>query len=248
MMKKHSRYVFGAALASAALGVPGLINKAHAALTTNADFTFENLGGSSASTSITAASVGPFAAEIGTGSAFGVHALATSVYSTPAGNGSAKSFSSNGWAIGDYYQFSVPTTGIQGIILSFDQGSSSTGPHSFNLLYSSDAGGSFQTFGSYAVISSVTSTNSVGSVTTNFSGGTSPNPIFSQLFDLSSITALDNNAGDIFRLVDLVSVASAGTDRIDNVVVAGSAVPEPATLSLLTISAAGLLLRKRSAK
>src|SRR5262245_54423391 len=45
----------------------------------------------------TAANIGPLAAEIGTGSATGHHASATTVYSSPAGNGSAHSFSSNMW-------------------------------------------------------------------------------------------------------------------------------------------------------
>ena len=57
------------------------------------------------------ATAGPFSPEVGNGSALGVHAGAT-VYSSPAGNSSARSFSSTLWAVGDYYQFQVNTTGL----------------------------------------------------------------------------------------------------------------------------------------
>src|SRR5690242_3123267 len=60
------------------------------------------------------ATAGPFAPEVGAGAATGFHAGATT-YSSPAGNGSAKSFSSNTWAVGDYYQFQVSTLGQQDI-------------------------------------------------------------------------------------------------------------------------------------
>src|SRR5438552_17437540 len=43
-------------------------------------------------------------AEIGSGTASGWHAGA-STYTSPAGNGSAHSFSSSLWAVGDLYQF-----------------------------------------------------------------------------------------------------------------------------------------------
>ena len=97
------------------LGFGLIAGVAHA--DTLADWTFES--------SIPATS-GPFAAEIGTGAASGHHA-STSTYSSPAGNGSAHSFSSNTWAAGDYYQFSTSTLGDSAISLSFDQTSSSTG-------------------------------------------------------------------------------------------------------------------------
>src|SRR6266446_9928561 len=73
------------------------------------------------------ATAGPFAPEVGSGSASGLHAGAA-VYSSPAGNGSAHSYSANTWAVGDYWQFQTSTLGFSGIALSWDQASSSTGP------------------------------------------------------------------------------------------------------------------------
>ena len=77
------------------------------------------------------ATAGPFSPETGAGSATGSHAGAA-VYSTPAGNGSSHSFSSNTWAVGDYYQYQVSTTGLDDISIQFDQTSSNTGPRISN--------------------------------------------------------------------------------------------------------------------
>jgi hypothetical protein len=254
-MTQRTRYVFGAALAGLALGgAPGMVKRANAALVTNADFTFEtsatlDYNGSTKplSSSITGATIGTLIAESGTGSAYGVHAGASTVYSSPAGNGSSHSFSSNGWAAGDYYLFTVPTTGIQNILLTFDQISSGSGPAVFNLLYSTDGttGTTLPTYTTYTIPYS--------SASSFWSAGT-PQSVDSFSFDLSSITALNNNPNAAFEMVfngsttpflPTSSFSTSGTDRIDNVVVAGTAIPEPASLSLLTAAAAALLLRRR---
>jgi len=248
-MRERSNYVFGAALATVALGgVPGLMDRAHAATMTNAAFTFEVSGIPLNATNVTAPAIGPLVAESGVGSAFGVHTSTATVYSSPAGNGSPRSFSSNNWAIGDYYQFSVPTLLTQDIMVSFDQQASSTGPHVFNLLYSTN-GTTFTTFTNYIVpVVTVTSTGTAGSVTVGFASGTS-NPAFAQVFDLSGITGLNNDANAVFRLVDAdtTATATAGTNRVDNFVVSGNTVPEPAAVSLLTVAAASGLFRRRRA-
>ncbi len=173
---------------------------------------------------------GPIAPEVGSGSALGFHAGATA-YSNPVGNGSAESFSSTNWLVGDYYQFSFSTVGFTGLTLSFDQTSSGTGPRDFNVAYSTD-GSSFTTFQSYAVLANA-APNPTWSATT-------PQPIYTLSVDLSAIAALNNQASVFIRLVDASTVsaaggtvASGGTNRVDNFTAMASAVPEPGSLALL---------------
>jgi hypothetical protein len=188
------------------------------------------------------ATAGPFAAEVGSGSALGSH-VGAAVYSTPVGNGSAHSFSSTLWAVGDYYQFQVSTTGFNGVSLSWDQTSSNTGPRDFQLAYSTN-GTTFTNFGSiYSVFANAAPNPLWGSATVQ--------PLYNLSFDLSSITALNNQATAFFRLVDASTVAAnggavgtGGTDRVDNFTVtataAVAAVPEPETYAML-LAGFGLL-------
>lgn len=219
-------------LLSAAL-LLALVNSASAQ--TIAQWTFE--------TSIPT-SAGPFSPEIGAGSALGFHAGA-SVYSNPAGNGSAESFSSTNWAIGDYYQFNLGTVGYSGIKVSFDQTSSSSGPRDFNLTYSTD-GVNFSLIGSYQVLANGAAPNSSWNSSTYQSAYT-----FS--YDLSAIPAVDNAASLTFRLVNTstfsangATVAFGGTDRVDNFTV--SVVPEPTGLlalgGLILVAARKLSVRR----
>ncbi len=227
-MNKPLHFVL-ATLATAVISI-------NANATVIADWTFE--------TSIPA-SAGPFSPEVGTGSALGSHAGA-SVYSSPVGNGSAHSFSSNTWAVGDYYQFSVSTAGFTGITLSWDQISSGTGPRDFSLSYSTN-GVSFTNFANYSVLANATPN-------TWSSGASSSASIFSQ--DLSLVTALDNQTQVFFRLIDRSTVsaaagtvATAGTDRVDNFSVNGvAAVPVPAAMWLMGSGLIGLagVARKRT--
>jgi hypothetical protein len=199
------------------------------------DWTFE---------STAPATAGPFAAEIGSGAALGHHA-STSAYSSPAGNGSAHSFSSNTWAVGDYYQFSTSTAGDSNISVAFDQTSSSTGPKDFELEYSVN-GSTFTNIAQYAVLSN-------GAPNAAWTAS-SANPAYTFTNDLSSISALNNQAILYLRLVDLDTtsagggtVGTAGTDRVDNVVISGSAtpVPLPAGIWLLGSGLVGLAAAKR---
>jgi hypothetical protein len=186
------------------------------------------------------ATSGPHAAEIGSGSATGFHSTAT-VYSNPVGNGSAESFSSTAWSVGDYYQFQISTLTYEGIQVAWDQTSSNTGPGQFKLAYSTD-GSSFTDFSDYAVLANA-SPNPVWNSTT-------PNALYTLSFDLSSITALDNQVSVYFRLIDRSTVAanggtvaSGGTSRVDNFVVTGeaiTAVPVPAAVWLLGSALVGL--------
>jgi hypothetical protein len=188
---------------------------------------------------------GSFTPEIGTGSASGYHASTSSVYSSPAGNGSAHSFSSNYWSVGDYYQFQVGTIGLTGLNVSFDQTSSNTGPKDFELQYSTN-GTSFTNIAGYSALAN-------GSPNTAWSSTGSANTAFNFSYDLSSISALLGQSTVYFRLIDLdtisangSTVGTGGTDRVDNFTV--TAIPEPSTYALLaSVAAFAIVLRRRKA-
>ena len=132
--------------------------------------------------------------EVGVGTATGKHGAA-SIYTSPAGNASAHSFSSTNWTAGDYYQFQVNTVGATHVVVTFDAISSATGPRDFSLQYSTD-GVAFTTFASY------TNGNSP-----SWSSTGTPNATYTHTYDLSSVTAINGQAAVYFRLV----VADSGT-------------------------------------
>lgn len=184
-------------------------------------------------------SAGSLAADVGTGTFSAVHASAATVWSNTAGNGTAKSISANTWSVGDYYQFTADTTGLTtGVSVRFDVTGSNTGPRDFKLQYSTD-GSTFIDFTNYSIVN------------TAFSAGTTVTttpPRF--LFDLSSISALNNNPNAAFRVVDTsttaingTTVAAGGTSRIDTILVGN--VPEPTALGVL---AGGLAIVARRRK
>jgi hypothetical protein len=155
---------------------------------------------------------GPHVAEEGikkdNANALGFHVSAATVYSNPAGNGSVESFSSNNWAIDDYYEFSLNSTGYSDIKVSWDQTRSSTGPENFALYYSVD-GTNFTKEADYAV------------TVATWSSGT-PVSTTSHSYDLSSIAALNNSTTLVFRLVATSAPGgTGGTNRVDNVKVEG---------------------------
>lgn len=202
-----------------------LLVAAPASATVLAQWTFE--------TSIPA-TAGPHAPEVGSGAAVGSHAGAA-VYSSPAGNGDLHSFSSNTWAIGDYYEFSTSTAGFTGIAFQWDQASSNTGPRDFDLKWSTD-GVIYTTLVSHMV--------PVG-----FFSTTIHKPELSN-GPVAGPAALDNQATVYFRLmmtstvsVNGGTVGSGGTDRVDNVTITG--VPEPTTLALLALGGLSLIRRRR---
>ena len=182
-------------------------------------------------------------ASVGTGSVTGMHAAATTVFSSPAGNGSPRSFSSNGWGVGDYYQFSFSSAGYAGLNISWDQVGSNTGPSSFSLAYSTD-GTSFTNYTNYTVANVA------------WSGTGAPVTTSSYAYNLSSVTALNNASTVYIRLVDASTtainggtVATAGTGRIDNFTVSTTPVPEASTSAMLVagLAAMGFLAKRRSA-
>ena len=158
----------------------------------------------------------------GTGNAGGFHASTATDWTTPVGNVSADSFSSNTWAVGDYYQFTVSTLNYTGIQVSWDQTGSATGPRDFRLAYSTD-GTNFTDFGSpYTVLLNGGAPNPAWGATTGSSA-------YSFSRDLSAVTAIDNQANVYFRLIDNSTtaingspVAAGGTNRVDNFTVSGT--------------------------
>jgi len=167
------------------------------------------------------------------------HTLAAATYTSPAGNGSQYSFSSNNWSTGDYYQATVSTLGFSDIYLTWDQTRSATGPSSFELLMSTDGGTNF----------SVVNVGGAASYTVLQSGGggapaTWSTTVYNAIYTNSvSIAAADNQAQVIFRFRSLVTTAAAGSGRIDNVTISTGALPAPGAIALLGL--AGLAARRR---
>ncbi len=180
---------------------------------------------------------GPHAAEISANS--GTSFASTNsggTISNPAGNGSTESFSSNGWADTEYFQFLTSTLGFNNILISYAQAASATGPANFQFQYTTD-GSTYTNFGSiYA-----------GPVT-DF-----PNAANVINYDLTSIAGLNNNPNAGFRITVSGSLAengspitAAGTFRVDDFVVQASAIPEPTSLMLLSISTVAMIgVRRR---
>jgi MYXO-CTERM domain-containing protein len=166
------------------------------------------------------------------------HALAATTWSTPAGNGSQYSFSSNNWSVGDYYQITLSTLGYGNVSLSWDQTRSSTGPSSFRVDVSTD-GTNFSTIlASYSVIQA----GLAGSGTLSWSTSAA-NYQSAFTTTLASIAGADDAASLTFRFVNLSTVAAGGTNRIDNIIVSGDVVPAPGAIALLGL--AGLVARRR---
>jgi hypothetical protein len=181
--------------------------------------------------STNAAANGPHNPDVGIGLASGTHVSVNTDWTTPAGNGSANSYSSNEWAIGDFYQFQVATTGLSGQNLVFEQTRSATGPSSWEAFYSTN-GTTFNSLGTYTVPATTWS-----SVT--------PDATFGTTFFFPLPGATDNQATLFLRLVaQSAAGGTAGTSRVDNVTV-GDVVPEPASMGLIALAAACLMGRRR---
>lgn len=203
--------------------------------TTLASWSFEGVTVATAAGTTLNITAGGAAADAGTlatsSAVSAVHASASTVYSTPGGNGSTKSLSSNFWAVGDYYQFKVATTGFNGIKASWDHTGSNTGPALFKLQYSVTAGGA----SGYTDVSTYTIPNRIPSATTSVTWNTTtPIALDSTTFrgDLTAISAVNNQSEVYFRIVCTATVAIAttfgtgGTSRVDNFkVTAETAIP-----------------------
>ncbi len=164
---------------------------------------------------------GPHAAEEGIygGDASGWHADQAVVYSNPVGNGSTESFSSTRWSAGDYYQFESSSLGHTDVEISFDQTRSSTGPGLFDILISTNGSDWTTLVEDYGV--------NVASWTT---GSHDPSSVLGPF----PVPALDNQATIYVRLVSQVTVATTGTNRVDNVIIEGTPDEETGVPPVLT--------------
>jgi hypothetical protein len=163
------------------------------------------------------------------------HMLPAATYTSPVGNGSQYAFSSNHWSIGDYYEARVSTSNYSDISVSWDQARSSTGPASFELIYSIDGGSNWITATTYTVLQS--------------GGGGSPGTWSSTTYNslYSNAQALasgGDNALLIIRFRSLVTGATTGSNRIDNVVISGNLVPAPGAVALLAVAGLASLRRR----
>ena len=166
-----------------------------------------------------------------------VKALAASTYTSPSGNGSQYSFSANNWSPNDYYQVSFSAAGFSSLSLSWDQARSSTGPSAFKVAVSVDGGTSFTDMVSYTVLQS-----GGGGAPATWSSTTS-NAIYTNNLNLGA--GADNAASVVIRFINASTVASAssGSNRIDNILINGTAVPSPGAAALVGL--AGLAARRR---
>ena len=181
----------------------------------------------SASPNIT---TGSSIADIGvqpTGSVFSAnHASAATLWTTPAGNGTTKSATSDHWAVGDYYQFKVNTSNYRDLALSFDSTGSATGPNAFKVQYSLTGTGTFTDLpnGGYAITADSWST-STSKTASNKS------------FDLSALTTLNNKSAIYIRLTcnSTTGISSTfgtgGTNRVDNLTITGVACDTSSTIT-----------------
>ena len=168
-------------------------------------------------------------------SLFGVHANVESVWTSPAGNGSQYSLSSNRWASGDYYQVDLSTSGFSNIAVSWDQARSSTGPQFFDLMYSVDGGANWVTaLAGYEVLRS--------------GGGGAPGTWSSSTYDPQYTstfvfgTELDDQATVSIRFMAASEPGGiSGSNRIDNIFI--ESIPAPGAIAVLGL--AGLASRRR---
>ena len=184
-------------------------------------------------------SAGPHAPEVGAGSAFVFH-QGNSTYSSPTGNGSAHSFSSTGWAVGDYLQFNYPQEfGGPGAgfypRFRFDIASNAANPPVF-LVQRSRNGGSFQTISSSSVVKSDAPPSSPWNSSTRQ---------LTYSYTLGGVETLSGNSIS-YRLLCNDAPFPISQDvnvRVDNVIF--ELVPEPGTGLLAACAALGAAMLRR---
>ena len=144
-----------------------------------------------------------------------LHTASTTSYTSPAGNGSLYSFSSNNWVVGSYYEVKVSTLNYEGISISWDQTRTANGPVTFDLRMSTNGGTVWTTIlASYTVIQAGAAGTSTSLwSTTNFQSAFTRN---------ISIAEASNQAEVRFQMRAVsAGTSTSGTSSIDNVAVSG---------------------------
>tara|TARA_Y100000034_G_C6906245_1_gene420641 strand:- start:2627 stop:4468 length:1842 start_codon:yes stop_codon:yes gene_type:complete len=133
-----------------------------------------------------------------------INAGGTATY--PAGNAptATTALSSDDWDASEYFEIVIDTTDYESLSIEFDEQTSTTGPTSFKIEYSSDGAAFTDLAGSTTV------------TTTPFTA----NPMHT--FDLSSISAIDDNALTKLKITPSGATNAAGTLRIDNLKIEGT--------------------------
>jgi hypothetical protein len=168
-------------------------------------------------------------------SLFGVHANPQTAWTSPAGNGSQYSLSSNRWASGDYYQIDLSTSGFSNIAVSWDQARSSTGPQFFDLMYSTDGGANWVTaLAGYEVL------RPGGGGVPGTRSSSTYDPQYTSTFVFGA--ELDDQATLSIRFMAASEPSGiSGSNRIDNIFV--ESIPAPGAIAVLGL--AGLASRRR---
>lgn len=203
-----------------------------------AKWTFENFPDPNPGAPVVAGS--NVAAEIGVGLAALSNGGTAASITSPAGNGSANSYSANSWDVNDYFEFETSSIGFKNLSVSWDQTGSATGPKNFKVQYSTN-GTSYTDLpsGTYSVLVN-------GAPNSTWSVASGVQAAYGLTFAVGSL--LDNLTAIGIRLVDTSTTAinngtvgSGGTSRVDNFTFNGeviSAVPLPGTAIVFMIGTA----------
>lgn len=125
---------------------------------------------------------------------------------------------------GTYIQLEFSTTGLQDLIVSFDTRGTSTGFDSSDWLWS---------------------TNGVTFTSTGISTATRSTAFSTVQVDLSGVSQIENAGSVYLRYVLSGATSNSGNNRLDNIQINATAIPEPATAGLLGLGV--LLFRRRKA-
>lgn len=161
------------------------------------------------------ASVGPHAAEVGTGQA---RVTTTGINADMVGNGSPAAFSATRWPIAlAYFEFTTSTTGFKEIVVSWEQSRNASAPKIFDLLYSTDGTNFSIALDDYQVAARGSSPALTWNATDYRTG-------FKHTVDLSAITALNDAPNVIFRLMsqEPAGTFTSGEQRVDDFTVSGT--------------------------